>query len=98
MREALTMMSEGKLNPAILVTHIGGMDAAKETTLNLPSIPGGKKLIYTHISMPLVAIADFAKLGETDPKFAKLAEITERHNGLWSYEAEEYLLANSESI
>ncbi len=98
MREALDMMSAGKINPAILVTHIGGLDAARETTLNLPSIPGGKKLIYTHISMPLVAIADFAKLGETDPKFAKLAEITERNNGLWSREAEEYLLANTPAI
>ena len=92
------MMSEGKLNPAILVTHVGGLDAARETTLNLPSIPGGKKLIYTHISMPLVAIADFEKLGETDPKFAKLAEITSRNNGLWSYEAEQYLLANTPAI
>ena len=28
---------------------IGGLDAAAETTLNLPKIPGGKKLIYTHL-------------------------------------------------
>ena len=43
--------------------------------------------------MPLTAIADFAKLGETDPMFAKLAEICERNNGLWSAEAEKYLLS-----
>ena len=42
--------------------------------------------------MPLVAIADFAKLGETDPMFATLDEITKRHNGLWSAEAEKFLL------
>ena len=40
----------------------------------------------------LTAIADFEKLGESDPLFAKLAEITARHNGLWSPEAEKYLL------
>ena len=94
MREALSMMSEGKLNPAILVTHIGGLDAAKETTLNLPSIPGGKKLIYTHVEMPLTAIEDFGRLGETDPRFAKLDEICKANNGLWCKAAEDYVLAN----
>ena len=48
----------------------------------------------TQIELPLTAIADFGKLGKTDPLFAKLDEITKRHNGLWSAEAEKYLLAN----
>ena len=87
------MMTSGKINPAAMVTHIGGLDAVVDTTLNLPNIRGGKKLIYTQIEMPLVAIADFAKLGETDPMFKPLAEITERSNGLWSAEAEKYLLS-----
>ena len=41
----------------------GGPDAVIDPTLHLPKIPGGKKLIYTQISMPLTAIADFEKLG-----------------------------------
>lgn len=93
MREAIEMMTSGKLNAAALVTHIGGLNAVVDTTLNLPSIPGGKKLIYTQIDLPLTAIDDFAKLGETDPLFAGLAEITARHNGLWSGEAEKFLLS-----
>ena len=96
--EALDMMSRGLINPSAMVTHIGGLDAAVETTLNLPQIPGGKKLIYTHISMPLTAIADFAELGKTDPVFAELAKICEANNGLWSAEAERYLLAHAKSI
>lgn len=92
-KEALDMMSKG-LDPAGLVTHIGGLDAVIEATNNLPSIPGGKKLIYTHIEMPLTPITDFAKLGETDPFFKDLAEICERNKGLWSVEAETYLLEN----
>ncbi|MBQ1935887.1 MAG: zinc-binding dehydrogenase [Clostridia bacterium] len=96
--EALDMMSRGLINPSAMVTHIGGLDAAVETTLNLPQIPGGKKLIYTHISMPLTAIADFAELGKTDPMFAELARLCEANNGLWSAEAERYLLANAKSI
>ena len=92
MAECLKMMSEGKLTPAALVTHVGGLNAVIDTTLNLPKIPGGKKLIYTHIEMPLTAIADFAELGKTDPMFAKLAELTDKTNGLWNKEAEDYLL------
>ena len=76
-----------------MITHIGGLNAVVDNSQNQPNIRGGKKLIYTQIEMPLTPIADFAKLGETDPMFAKLAEITERNNGLWSPEAEKYLLA-----
>lgn len=78
MKEAIEMMTSGRLNPATMLTHIGGLNAVVDTTLNLPNIKGGKKLIYTQIELPLTAIADFEKLGESDPLFAKLAEITAR--------------------
>ncbi len=96
--EALDMIGKGRLNPSAMVTHIGGLDCVIDTTLNLPSIPGGKKLVYTHISMPLTAISDFEKLGETDPLFAELDKIVKKHNGLWNVEAEKYLLANAKAI
>ena len=91
MIESLDLMSRGLINPAVMVTHVGGLNAVIDTTLNLPKIPGGKKLIYTNIEMDLTAIDDFAEKGRTDPFFAQLAEITARHNGLWSVEAEEFL-------
>ena len=87
-------MEQGKINPACMITHVGGMDAVIETTLNLPKIKGGKKLIYTGINMPLTAIADFAEKGKTDPFFAELAKIVEKHNMLWNAEAEKVLLAH----
>ncbi len=98
MKEALDMISEGRLTPSGMITHIGGLNAVAETTLNLPKIPGGKKLIYTHINMELTAIDDFAKKGETDPMFKKLAELCAANNGLWCPEAEQYLLANAKAI
>ena len=98
MMEALEMIADGKMNPAGMITHVGGLNAVAETTLNLPKIPGGKKLIYTNIELPLTAIDDFAKAGESDPLFAKLAEICGRNNNLWCGEAEEYLLANAKAI
>ena len=98
MREALHMIAEGKLNPAGMITHVGGLNAVVETTLNLPKIPGGKKLIYTNIDMELTAIDDFAKKGETDPMFKKLAEICSKNNNLWCGEAEAYLLEHAPKI
>jgi threonine dehydrogenase-like Zn-dependent dehydrogenase len=98
MIESINMMNEGLINPSAMITHVGGLDAAAETTINLPKIPGGKKLIYTHISMPLTAIDDFEKLGETDPLFKKLAEIVKENNGLWCADAEKYLLANAKTL
>lgn len=93
MREALAMSASGQLNPASMVTHIGGLDSAAETTINLPNIPGGKKLIYTGIKMPLTAIEDFEKEG-----YPELAAICKANKGLWCKEAEEYLLKHSETL
>ncbi len=98
MIESLEMMSDGRLNSASMITHVGGLNAVVDTVLSLPSIPGGKKLIYTNVSLPLTAITDFRTLGEKDPFFRKLADICDRHSGLWSAEAEQYLLANAETI
>lgn len=97
-KESLKMMATGQLKPEVMITHVGGLNAVPETTINLDKIPGGKKLIYTHKNLPLTAIADFSEKGKTDPFFAKLAEITSRHDGLWCKEAEDYLLANAPSI
>ncbi|MEI7420599.1 MAG: zinc-binding dehydrogenase [Prolixibacteraceae bacterium] len=92
MKEAIELMSAG-LDPAGLVTHIGGLNAVIEATLHLPEIPGGKKLIYNHIEMPLTPITDFAEIGKSNPLFAELDRLCIKHNGLWNLEAEKYLLS-----
>ena len=97
MVEALDCMSKG-LDPAGLITHIGGLNSVIETTLNLPNIPGGKKLIYTHKNLPLTAISDFAELGKTKPFYAELAKLVAKTKGLWNVEAEDYLLKNAPGI
>jgi len=98
MRESLKLMSEGKINPAIMITHVGGLDAVVDTTLNLPQIPGGKKLIYTNISMPLVSLYKLGELGEKDPFYNRLHKIVAKNDYIWSLEAEQYLLANAKPI
>lgn len=96
MIESLDLTAAGRINPAVMVTHIGGLDSVAETTLTLPKIPGGKKLIYTHLSMPLTALTDLRAKGEAegDSRLVALAGIVDAHQGLWCPEAEEYLLAN----
>jgi hypothetical protein len=98
MREALTMMSEGKINPAGMITHIGGLDAVIETTKNLPNIPGGKKLIYTHKKFPLIALDDLSTKKNDFPFMAELDRIVKMTGGLWSLEAEKYLMENAPNI
>ena len=97
MVEALELISQG-LDPAGLVTHIGGINAIIDTTMNLPQIPGGKKLMYTHIDMPLTAIADFEIKGRTNPVYATLHQLCQAHNGLWNQPAEEFLLTNAHRL
>ena len=98
MRISLKLMEEGRVHPESMITHVGGLDSVIHTTLNLPKIPGGKKLMYTHKKADLVAIDDFEKLGKSDPLYAALAEICDRHNGMWNKEAEDYFLEHAEDI
>ena len=94
MIESLRLTADGRIDPAVMITHVGGLDSAAETILNLPHIPGGKKLVYNHISMPMTAIDDFEALSKSDARFGALCEIVKAHNGLWCAQAEEYLLSN----
>jgi len=94
--ESIHLMEEGRINLAAMVTHIGGLDAVIDTTLRLPKIPGGKKLIYTGIRMPLTAIGDMA--ASEEPLLQRLGEIVDANGGLWCVQAEQYLLDNAQPI
>jgi threonine dehydrogenase-like Zn-dependent dehydrogenase len=98
MKESLQMMSEGKINPAVMITHVGGLDSVVETTLNLPKIPGGKKLIYTNISMPLVPLYKLGEMAGENKLYQGLNEIVSKNGYIWSLEAEKYLLENAKPI
>lgn len=92
MIESLSLCEQRRINPAVMITHICGLDSVADTVLNLPSIPGGKKLCYPKIQMELTAIDDFEEKGKTNPHFAMLDQICKRNKGLWCLEAEQYLL------
>lgn len=91
MRKAVRLIEEKKVQVANVVTHILGLNAVGETTLNQPSIGGGKKLVYTH------KMFDLMKLSEID-QGSELGAILEKTDGIWSKEAEAYVLATAEEI
>jgi len=98
MVDSVGWIGKGVLHPEVMVTHVGGLDSVADATLSLVNVPGGKRLVYTHVSMPMTAIADFAEKGKTDPLFAELDRICAAHNGLWSKEAEDYLLSHAPKV
>ena len=98
MVDSVDWIGKGILHPEVMVTHVGGLDSAAGATLGLMKVPGGKRLVYTHVKMPMTAIADFAEKGKSDPLFAELDRICSANKGLWSKDAEDYLLANAPKI
>lgn len=98
MADSLDWIARGILHPEVMITHVGGLDSAGEATKTLHETPGGKRLVYTHLKMPMTPIADFSRLGRSDPMYAELDRICEAHRGLWSAEAEECLLARAPKL
>ncbi len=98
MADSVEWIARGLLHPEVMITHVGGLPSAAQATLDLPVIPGGKRLVYTHADLPMVAIADFAKLGRDNPFYAELDRICTANAGLWGKEAEDYLLAHAPKV
>ena len=98
MADSVDWIGKGYLHPEVMITHVGGLDSAAEATLDMLKIPGGKRLVYTHVNMPMTAIEDFAEKGKTDPFFAELDRLCSANNGLWCKAAEDYLLAHAPKV
>ena len=91
MRKAVKLIEEKKVRAANVVTHVLGLDAVAETTLQQPEIGGGKKLVYTHKEMALTKLSELADDSE-------LKIILKKTDGIWSKEAEEYILNYQKEI
>jgi threonine dehydrogenase-like Zn-dependent dehydrogenase len=94
MKEALKLAEEKKIRPAVMVSHIGGLDAVAKATAELTTVPGAKRLTYPQINLPLTAIKDFEALGQKDELFKKLDVSCKEHDGLWNAKAEKILLSH----
>ena len=93
MREAIKLIEDKKVNVAKVVTHVLGLDAVAETTLKQPEIAGGKKVVYTQRKFSMESLDKI--IGDEN---SGLGKILKKNNGIWSKEAEEYILKNTEKI
>lgn len=91
MRNAVKLIEEKQVKVANAVTHVLGLDAVAETTLNQPEIGGGKKLVYTHKQADLTKLSDVSADSE-------LGKILAETDGIWSQAAENYVLKNYPEI
>lgn len=63
--------------------------------MNLSSLSEGKS-VYPDVKMPLTSIEEIIDLKPECKYHKNLQQIVDKKNGLWSNEAEKYLLENSE--
>jgi len=97
--DVIRLIEDGVLNPAVMLTHIGGLDSVSDTILGMCKPDDGlKKMCYNAISLPMTAIEEFENLEKTNAMFKKLNEIVKKNNGLWCEDAENYLLENAPKI
>jgi len=96
--DTVKLIEDGIIDPSIMVSHILGMGAYADAIYDMEHPSGLKKVCYTHLDFPMVALEDLGELGKTDPMFAELDCIVRAHGGLWCSEAEEYLLAHAKKL
>jgi hypothetical protein len=94
----LKLIEGNAIRPAALISHILGMNAYVDTMMAMATPSGAKKLCYTGLDIPLIAIDELDEWGKRDPLYAELAEIVKKNGGLWCVEAEDYLLAHAPKI
>ena len=96
--DSIKLIEDGTLNPAAMITHIGGLDSVVDAVYGMEKPDGLKKLSYSGLKLPMAAIDDFGELGKENELFRALAEMVSTNNGLWCDEAEQYLLEHAERI
>ncbi len=96
--DTIKLIEQDAVNPGAIVSHILGLNAVAEAIFAMEKPSGAKKVCYSHLDLPLIAVDELEELGKGNELYAALAEIVKRNGGLWCAEAESYLLANAPKI
>ena len=88
MREAIALIEQGTVQANKIVSHIMGLDQVVPSTLQLRTLPPGKKVVYTHLEFPRYSLADLMEgaMGKD------LAKCVQEAQGFWNAKAEACLL------
>lgn len=96
MKEAIKLIETKKVDASKIVSQILGLDSVAQTTINLPNLPVGKKIVYTHKKFPLTSLNE---LKNSNNVFTDhLSTIIEQNNGFWNLEAEQYFIKYAPEI
>ena len=95
MKDAIALIENKTVNVAKIATHIMGLNHVCESILNLPKMPGGKKIVYSGKEFP---VTDVSAFGENNELEKHLKELVDAHDGLWNAEAEQYFLEHAKDI
>ena len=96
--DTIHLIEQGKVNVGAIVSHILGLKAVPEAILAMEKPSGAKKVCYTGIDIPMIAVDDLEELGKDNDLYRELAKIVKAHGGLWCAEAEKYLLENGPKL
>ncbi len=81
MKDAIALIENKTVNVAKIATHIMGLNHVCESILNLPKMPGGKKIVYSGKEFP---VTDVSAFGENNELEKHLKELVDAHDGLWN--------------
>lgn len=95
MKDAIALIENKTVNVAKIATHIMGLNHVCESILNLPKMPGGKKIVYSGKEFPVTDVSAFGENNELEKHLKKLVDA---HDGLWNAEAEQYFLEHAKDI
>ena len=95
MKDAIALIENKTVNVAKIAAHIMGLNHVCESILNLPKMPGGKKIVYSGKEFPVTEVSAF---GENNELEKHLKELVDAHDGLWNAEAEQYFLEHAKDI
>ena len=96
--DTIGLIEKDAVNPGALVSHILGLGAVADAIYAMEKPSGAKKVCYTHLDLPLIAVDELEALGKDNTLYAELGRIVKENGGLWCAEAEAYLLANGPKI
>lgn len=96
--DTIRLIEENRIEPGAIVSHILGLKDVKNAIFAMEKPNGAKKVCYTHLDIPMLAVDELENYKEEDPMYGVLADIVKKNGGLWCAEAEEYLLTHAKTI
>ena len=98
MTDVIELIEKDRIHPGAIVSHILGLGAVIDTIMAMEKPSGAKKVCYTELDIPLIAVDQLEELGRDNELYAALGRIVKENGGVWCAEAERYLLAHAPRI